>query len=117
MSFPRTSSGLSQYSVPFPRGPPTVAEENFCYRCGESGHYAEKCQNSENQAKVIKRLIQALRVSKDKQQTRDVTADVNCGVKKSAVSVQSTTIPDSLVGPPSLVKLKVSGQVVPAPPC
>ena len=51
-------------------------------------------------------------MSKDKQQTREVTADdVNCGVKKSAVSVQeSTSIPDGLVGPPSLVKLKVSGQ-------
>ena len=69
-------------------------------------------ENPENQAKVIRRLIQALRVSKDKQQTREVTDDdVNCGVKKSAVSVrESTSIPDGLVGPPSLVKLKVSGQ-------
>ncbi|KAK0135440.1 Paraneoplastic antigen Ma3 [Merluccius polli] len=95
----------SNYDSRSPHGPPRVAEENFCYRCGESGHYAGKCYQ------VIKRLIQALRVSKDKQQTRDVTADVvDCGVKKSAVSVQSTTIPDGLVGPPSLVKLKVSGQ-------
>ncbi|XP_063746163.1 paraneoplastic antigen Ma2-like [Eleginops maclovinus] len=47
----------SKYDSRSPHGPPRVAEENFCYRCGESGHYAGKCQNSENQAKVIKRLI------------------------------------------------------------
>ena len=43
----------SKYDSRSPRGPPTVAEENFCYRCGENGHYAGKCQNSENQANCI----------------------------------------------------------------
>lgn len=87
-------------------------DEYFCYRCGEGGHFAAKCPNSENQAKVIKRLIQALKLSKTNQSSGDATANqVNCSVKKSAADVpENACIPDGLVGPPSLVPLKVNGQ-------
>ncbi len=51
-----------------PKGAPKSSEENFCYRCGESGHFATKCRNPENQAKVIRKLIHALKVTKDRQQ-------------------------------------------------
>uniref|UniRef100_A0A673MIZ5 CCHC-type domain-containing protein n=1 Tax=Sinocyclocheilus rhinocerous TaxID=307959 RepID=A0A673MIZ5_9TELE len=35
------------------------ADEYYCYRCGESGHFAAKCRNPENQSKVIHWLIQS----------------------------------------------------------
>ncbi|XP_041930265.1 paraneoplastic antigen Ma1 homolog [Alosa sapidissima] len=50
-----------------------VLEEHFCYRCGESGHFARKCQSTEKQAKVIKKLIQALKLSKNNQPSSDAT--------------------------------------------
>ncbi|KAK0141196.1 hypothetical protein N1851_021789 [Merluccius polli] len=89
-----------------------VSEEHFCYRCGETGHFAGKCQSPENQAKVIKRLIQALKLSKGNQPSSDATANaVKCAVKKSTADMsEKVCIPDGLVGPPSLVPLKVNGQ-------
>ncbi|KAI3370531.1 hypothetical protein L3Q82_025288 [Scortum barcoo] len=95
----------------FPKGTTKKSDENFCYRCGESGHFANKCPNPENHTKVIRKLIHALKVTKDKQQSNDATSnEVNCGVKKSAVTSSGTTgIPEGLVGPPSIVPLKVNG--------
>uniref|UniRef100_A0A8P4G264 Paraneoplastic antigen Ma-like C-terminal domain-containing protein n=1 Tax=Dicentrarchus labrax TaxID=13489 RepID=A0A8P4G264_DICLA len=92
----------------FPKGAPKSSEENFCYRCGESGHFAT---NPENQAKVIRKLIHALKVTKDKQQSGDATtSEVNCGVTKSAVtSSEPAGIPEGLIGPPSIVPVKVNG--------
>lgn len=95
-----------------PRRSQKDAEESFCYRCGEGGHFAGKCRNPENTAKVIKKLIRAVKVAKDKEPTGEGESDdVNCDVKKSAVNLQeSATIPEGLVGPPSIVQLKVGGQ-------
>uniref|UniRef100_A0A3B4BYA9 CCHC-type domain-containing protein n=1 Tax=Pygocentrus nattereri TaxID=42514 RepID=A0A3B4BYA9_PYGNA len=45
----------------FPKEAPKNAEQHFCYRCGEDGHFVAKCRNRENQAKVIRKLIHALR--------------------------------------------------------
>lgn len=91
---------------------PKSSDEYFCYRCGENGHFAVKCQNPENQAKVIKRFIQALKLSKNNQPSVAATASgVNSEVKKSAANVpENACIPDGLVGPPSLVALKINGQ-------
>ncbi|KAI7813567.1 hypothetical protein IRJ41_020632 [Triplophysa rosa] len=86
-------------------------EEQFCYRCGENGHFAAKCPNPENQGKVIRRLIQSLKVAKTQQQTGDrPKAHANCSVKKNVVkSGNSAVIPEGLVGPPSLIPLRVNG--------
>uniref|UniRef100_A0A672IWZ8 ribonuclease H n=1 Tax=Salarias fasciatus TaxID=181472 RepID=A0A672IWZ8_SALFA len=88
------------------------SDEHFCYRCGENGHYASKCQNPENQAKVIKRLIQALKLSKSSQPSVSTTVNVvNGDVKQSAAEVHhDSCIPDGLVGPPSLAPMKINGQ-------
>uniref|UniRef100_A0A672F8S9 CCHC-type domain-containing protein n=1 Tax=Salarias fasciatus TaxID=181472 RepID=A0A672F8S9_SALFA len=43
---------------------PTESDERFCYRCGENGHMAGKCNRPENQSKVIQRLLQALKKAK-----------------------------------------------------
>ncbi|XP_038574937.1 uncharacterized protein LOC119902683 [Micropterus salmoides] len=96
----------------FPRRTSKVAEENFCYRCGDNGHYAGKCKNPENQSKVIKRLIQALKMSKEEQQSSNAKyTEVNCSVKEGSVITQPTvSLPEGLVGPPSIVPLKVDGQ-------
>lgn len=89
-----------------------VPDEHFCYRCGENGHYASKCPNPENQAKVIKKLIQALKLSKtDKSSTNATVNRANCSMEKGAAEMsEKACIPDGLVGPPSLVPLKVNGQ-------
>uniref|UniRef100_A0A8C4SXU3 CCHC-type domain-containing protein n=1 Tax=Erpetoichthys calabaricus TaxID=27687 RepID=A0A8C4SXU3_ERPCA len=44
-----------------------LVEKQFCYWCGENGHFANKCNNQENQSKVIKRLIHALKPSRESQ--------------------------------------------------
>lgn len=91
-----------------PRRP--ANDDNFCYRCGGNGHFATKCQNPEDQTKVIKRLVQALKVSKGKEARDTVVSEVNCDVKKGTVTLpQVSQIPDGLIGPPSIVPLKVNG--------
>lgn len=94
-----------------PKVAPKRPEENFCYRCGERGHFATKCPNPENQAKVIRKLIHSLKVTKDNQQSGDTTtSDLNCGVKTNAVtSTEPAGIPEGLIGPPSIVPEKVNG--------
>lgn len=113
---PRASVSAVKASKPVASSPPRsfkVPDEHFCYRCGENGHYAGKCQNRENQSKVIKRLIQALKLSKaDKTSTGATVNRVNCSVGESAADVPDQAgLPEGLVGPPSLVPLKVNGQL------
>lgn len=93
-----------------PEGPQKSSEENFCYKCGEGGHFANKCCNPENQTKVIRKIIHALRVARNKQPSGDTTGEANCGVKKSAAtSSEPTYIPEGLIGPPSVVPVKING--------
>nr|XP_023659188.1 uncharacterized protein LOC111839473 [Paramormyrops kingsleyae] len=85
-------------------------DERFCYRCGENGHFAAKCQNLGDQAKVIKRLVQALRISKGKEGKGTIVSEVNCDAMKGAATTPKVAqVPDGLIGPPSLVPLKVNG--------
>ncbi|RVE74755.1 hypothetical protein OJAV_G00024770 [Oryzias javanicus] len=44
-----------------------VSSGFFCYRCGEDGHYANKCVAPENYQKVAKKLLQAQRKPKQNQ--------------------------------------------------
>lgn len=39
----------------------SVSDGNLCYRCGDIGHYFAKCRNTENQSKVIPKLIRSLK--------------------------------------------------------
>ncbi|KAJ8375794.1 hypothetical protein SKAU_G00063740 [Synaphobranchus kaupii] len=61
------------------------SEESICYRCGENGHFATKCQNAENQNKVIQKLIRSLKKAKGGQSPsqEDDSPDAVCSVKKS----------------------------------
>ena len=90
-------------------------EERFCYRCGENGHLASKCNKPENQNKVIQRLLQALKKAKNSNlQTKTETQakDPSCTVRKSAVDIcESTGLPEGLIGPPSIEPLKVNGHL------
>ncbi len=89
--------------------PQNPSEEQFCYRCGENGHFAKKCPNPENLSKVITRLIHSLKLSRRQQQTGS-NANTNCSVKRGLVKAEnSAVIPEGLVGPPSLIPLKVNG--------
>ncbi|XP_057684821.1 uncharacterized protein LOC130911119 [Corythoichthys intestinalis] len=106
-----SSVKMSQPASTYPQRQQQSSEERFCYKCGEGGHFAAKCPNSENKAKVIKKLIQALNLSKNSQACNQAkTTQVNCSVTQSAIDVPKMSgIPEGLVGPPSLVTLKVNG--------
>lgn len=87
------------------------SEEQYCYLCGENGHFASRCPNPENQSKVITRLIHSLKISRSQQQTGGAAkAKADYSVKRSLVRTDnSAVIPEGLVGPPSLIPLKVNG--------
>lgn len=93
------------------RQPQKTPEEQFCYRCGKNGHFATRCPNPENLNKVITRLIHSLKISRNQQQIGSAAnAKVDCSVKRSVVKAEnSAVIPEGLVGPPSLIPLKVNG--------
>lgn len=95
-----TVSAMEAKSVFKPlAGPQKRSEESFCYRCGEDGHFATKCRNTENQAKVIRKLIHALKVTKEKCKSDDFTNRDNCVVKSVITSPEPAKIPEGLIGP------------------
>uniref|UniRef100_A0A8C6KWV7 CCHC-type domain-containing protein n=1 Tax=Nothobranchius furzeri TaxID=105023 RepID=A0A8C6KWV7_NOTFU len=65
----------------------TPLGEQFCYRCGENGHFVAKCQNPENQSKVIRKLIQTVKTLKESAatSTRNAT-DTDCHVKQGLLT-------------------------------
>lgn len=90
----------------------TPLDEQFCYRCGEKGHFVAKCQNPENQSKVIRKLIQTVKTLKESSGTLTSNApDTDCHVKQGLLTSPTPAgIPEGLIGPPSIVPLKVNGQ-------
>ncbi|CAI5671318.1 unnamed protein product [Oreochromis niloticus] len=101
-----TSKTRTPYQNRMPLG------EQFCYRCGENGHFAAKCQNPENQSKVIRKLIQTVKTLKESAGTSTSNAtDTDCHVKQGLLTSPTPAgIPEGLIGPPSIVPLKVNGQ-------
>lgn len=89
-------------------------EEYFCYNCGEDGHIAPRCQNSENKDKVIQKLIRSNRKMKWGQKempSETEKSNTSCSAKKSVVSsVGEKPIPEGLIGPPTTVQLLINGQ-------
>uniref|UniRef100_A0A3B1IUI3 Gypsy retrotransposon integrase-like protein 1 n=3 Tax=Astyanax mexicanus TaxID=7994 RepID=A0A3B1IUI3_ASTMX len=90
------------------------ADDFFCFRCGQDGHLATRCQEPEDSARVITRLIRSLRKKKEEGQppvSEEAKPTENCSVKKSAVyncGVQG--VPDGLVGKPSLSRVIIGRQ-------
>lgn len=93
--------------------PPNDSDGNFCYRCGENGHYSAKCQNAENQAKVIQKLIQALKKAKQGDPSSQASGSRHtvCSAKKSEVTTLERGIPQGLIGSCSIISVKINGQL------
>ncbi|XP_076830977.1 uncharacterized protein LOC143476602 [Brachyhypopomus gauderio] len=84
----------------------------ICYRCGEQGHFANKCQNAENQSKVIQKLIQSLKRAKTGQSPCQETKspEAVCLSNKSEITeVGGSHLPKGLIGPSSVVHVRVDG--------
>lgn len=88
------------------------SDGNFCYRCGETGHFSAKCRNPENQGKVIQKLIRTVKKSKQSELSAPQTEDGHtvCVAKKSEVTAMKQDLPRGLIGPSSLVPVKINGQ-------
>lgn len=95
-----------------PRSPAVKdTDDYFCYRCGENGHIATKCHAPENTQKVIQKLIISLRKAQQAKPKDQKVQDHSCSVKKSSVAVmQHQFFPKGLIGPTSVVKVKVNGK-------
>ncbi|KAL6491310.1 hypothetical protein MHYP_G00016550 [Metynnis hypsauchen] len=90
-------------------------DDFFCFRCGKDGHVATHCKEPEDSARVITRLIRSLRKKKDGNRNPIASAvqqTENCSVKKSAVyNGRAPSVPDGLVGKPSLSQVVIEGQL------
>lgn len=88
-------------------------DDYFCYRCGEDGHIATRCQAIENSAQVIQKLVRSLRKFKGgKENVNPNSSDDKqvCFSKKSQTGITgSSTLPKGLVGPASTVSVKING--------
>lgn len=87
-------------------------DEQFCYRCGEKGHFMAKCRNPENQSKVIRKLIQTIKTMKESSSpASSPVSETKCHIKQGLLpAVPPAGVPEGLIGPPSIVPLKVNGQ-------
>lgn len=97
------------------RLPTDVPGEYFCYRCGEDGHVATRCNAPEDSGRVITRLIRSLK--KQKGEPREIPSSsseskethVKHMSNRSDISVSPSTLPPGLVGQPSLSPVIVEG--------
>ncbi|XP_067293892.1 uncharacterized protein [Pseudorasbora parva] len=89
-------------------------DEYFCYRCGEDGHIATKCQNPPNSDQVIQKLIRSLRQAKSGKHETDenrTVPDHTCFSKRSQTNICTpNSLPKGLVGPASTVEVKLNGR-------
>lgn len=86
----------------------------FCYRCGEDGNIASKCQAPENSTQVINKLVRSLRKAKEMRNDpnyNNCSGDRTCFSKNSHIhTYEPNGLPKGLVGPTSMVKVKICGQ-------
>ncbi|KAL7831312.1 hypothetical protein SRHO_G00308150 [Serrasalmus rhombeus] len=103
------SSKFNQSSSISPRS----HSDFFCYRCGEDGHISAKCQAPEDPQRVIQKFIRARHAAKDGKRESAVHSEDDSPkiyVNRGVVRGKSKCIPGGLVGPPSLVPVKVGGR-------
>ncbi|KAL6459408.1 hypothetical protein MHYP_G00328800 [Metynnis hypsauchen] len=84
----------------------------FCYRCGDDGHVAAKCQAPENPQRVIQKFIHARHAVRDgRKETRGSAGDdsFNVQVNRGVINGQNGRLPRGLVGPLSTALVKVEG--------
>lgn len=89
-------------------------EDFFCYRCGEDGHIATKCNAPENTGKVIKKLVRSLRRAKTEgsraKEDPAVSRGPDCFSKKGLTDVrEKECVPMGLVGPVSTISVELNG--------
>lgn len=114
---------VSKEAKPSQASPPSTSQQraswqrdasDFCYRCGEEGHFATKCRAPENYQKVIQKLIRAqrqLRASQREKGSSTTTGDTyDASVRRSEVDTQTSCLPKGLIGPPSTACVKVDGK-------
>nr|XP_055033931.1 uncharacterized protein LOC129422186 [Misgurnus anguillicaudatus] len=103
---------------PFPDPPRQKPVRNkddyFCYRCGEDGHIATKCQSPENSTQVINKLVRSLRKARKVRNDSNYnnrSGDRACFSKNSHIhTYEPNGLPKGLVGPTSTVNVKICGQ-------
>lgn len=89
---------------------PSDTSDFFCYRCGDDGHIATHCNSSENTTKVIQKLIRALRRRRGERESASAAVE-NFSVRQGKVkSIQSSNLPEGLVGPSPLASVTLEGQ-------
>ncbi|RXN25500.1 Retrovirus-related Pol polyprotein from transposon 297 [Labeo rohita] len=106
----------STSSTPLKGKTARTRDDYFCYRCGEDGHIATKCQAPPNSDQVIQKLIRSLRQAKsEKYETDDnhrKAQNQTYFSKKSQTAIyESSSLPKGLVGPASTVDVKLNGHV------
>lgn len=103
-----TSSSFSRKST-------RTKDDYFCYKCGQDGHIATKCQAPQNSDQVIQKLIRSLRQAKSfKSEANESRKTQNqvCFSKKSQTDInKASSIPKGLVGPASTVEVTINGHL------
>lgn len=110
---PKTRSGKARPNPEAKSHTARDSESYFCYRCGENGHIATHCTAPENSAKVIQKLLSALRKNKDEKVSPKGSAEAK-GVGSvrngSVYTQQPQSLPEGLVGPSMTADVKIDGK-------
>ncbi|KAI7814030.1 hypothetical protein IRJ41_006648 [Triplophysa rosa] len=89
-------------------------KDYFCYRCGEDGHIAPRCQAPENFSLVIQKLVHSLRKARaekpDQNSGKPTGGKASFSRKSQTTMVEKSNIPRGLVGPALTIPVKINGQ-------